>query len=671
MDLCDKIKLRFVIRVRGLINKHRVGDSVKYIDFILLSLGLLCADACKTKSRKGDLSKENETVESDASELCLVRTSMETGGTVLLPSVCGREGLGLIGTRAATVPVRKIRHNIDFEIRLHEGSPSRVLESYLSKRYNPRIEPNLSPKSRAEVSFGISYEVGSTESLLYFRDQLRVIEHDLSLISQARASIQRERVRLLASKVDDAETQKALKDLDIWEGQLKRYQELIDETLGAIGQDMAATAMLRNLKMTQLADLADDLMSSNPRFSQAIRDNLNAGISDVSKFKGLSNSEKSRIMLELNHYPSAILARGVKPPGYARQASGYSGKPLSLKMKSNPDTGFIPVRTEFTSKVNPKNPEEVAKFQAYSDEALVKIQSDGLPTSIAVPRRQEVGIINEDGLLEGVPVFEVSVTLEGKKHVTWMSQSEIDMAPAEMQVSSILYHADPRSMPESTPQLLEEWKSSSFFSKDDPAASYARFLSSVTGKPVDPLLSPLYVADIDLASIATVKTSPYEETIDLMDVGQGFISTSHQNLIKYKGVGFNQMGLKEQIKHGPEFNNRDFPQRAVIDYPFTLVYRDTKGKGRVEVIERGSPGNPHEHLFASIKSLNDESKLSILTNPADIVANPKDYRAAAVYFTAEQKKSVELYLNDLERSGKTVNGKTASELRRDLFWALP
>jgi hypothetical protein len=528
----------------------------------------------------------------------------------------------------------------------------------------------------------------SRQGLAEIASKIRSIEEDASLISYALANIQRNKIEIQNSPPSDLRDLK-MKKIAKLEARILQYRGRIDQDLGVIGQDMSAIAMIKNIKMAQLADIADDIEMVNPGLAKKLRGSLDRGISSVDDMGDLTQTEVAQIRQALKETPMALMSRGIKPPGYARQASGYAGKPLSLKMKSNPETGFIPYRTEFTSKVDPSKPKDVYTFQKYSDEAINTIQKDGLPTSVKVPRTQTLLVRKQSGVMEETTVYEVSiVSSDGKRQTSWMSDEEIKAYPPEFSVEKIEYHADPRCMPQSTPELLKKWQETQPYSPSaqkeaeakgeettpaqDQVEAYAEFLRKETNAKVDINLSSLYVADIDLASMATKKSQPKEEIIDLMDRGQGYISKSHENLTKYKDNGFLWLGMREQIRHGSEFNNRDFPQRAAGDYPFTIVYIDKEGVSHVKVVEKSdSTDNPHEVLFREIQTINKETGLTLLTNPADIAVNPKDYENLADLFSPAQKEAVSGYLEDLEKKGKTVGNKTPTELRAELKWALP
>jgi hypothetical protein len=664
-----------------------------YVFFFLLLLSH-CKTPRKSQSSNEILQNENiSTANNKAGSLYLIETTLEDDATtILLPAPYENSSQGLeltflkakVGSRLdKKIPSETVKATdpsaaptrVDVKRRMSdEGFNSRTsqfLDAFLSKKYE-RWSPTQT-RPAAVTEFHIKDDL-SRGDLTEIALQIRSIEEDASLISYSLASIERRQIELQDMPASPSKDLR-MRNIEQHQTRILQYRTKIDQGLGSIGQEMASAAMIKNIKLTQLADIADDLEKINPELAHKLRSFLDEDISDVSRMKGLTSEEESQIKQALKESPIAIMSRGIKPPSYARQASRYAGKPLSLKMKSNPETGFIPYRTEFTSKVDRTNPDEVYMFQKYSDESIDRIQTDGLPTSVKIPRSQKMFIRTKSNVLKEATVFEVSLSVDGKRQTSWMSDEEIRSYPREFAVQKIEYHADPRGMPESTPELFERWQKTQAkpFSENasQQVEKYAEFLRSETKKPVDIHLSPLYVADIDLASIATRKTHPDEEMIDLSDRSQGYISKSHENLLKYKDKGFQWLGLREQIRHGPEFNNRAFSQRAAGDYPFTIVYVDREGASHVKIVEKGPESNPHEVLFREIQNVNKETGLKLMTNPADIVANPADYQGVASLFLPDQRLAFKNYLDDLEKNNIKVKGKSAIQLRQDLAWALP
>ena len=486
--------------------------------------------------------------------------------------------------------------------------------------------------------------------------KIRAIEQDIILLDTCLISMNRAKLKTSISEgIDLEKLEKGIKDS-------KHNLEVI---LGDYGRAMAAISMAKNIRKAQFFKIAESLEQTAPKLSSKIKEMIDEkDIIDLEKMK-LNGGEKELLIRQLKAEPIALLSRGVQPPGYARQASGYAGKPLTLKMKSNPETGFIPVKTDYTPKVDSSNPKEVEKFQHYSNDAFSLIESDGLPTSVQVPRSHT--LLSPEG--KRIEVFEASIEIGGKKNITWMTEDEL--LNAEYPVEKIYYHADPRGMPGSNTKLLEEWrmekaeKLSRLKTGPERAESYAEFLSERMSKNISVVESPMYVADIDLASISTKNTRPAEEIVDLGNLNQGVVSKSHLPVLKYKGDGFISMRMQEQIKHGSEFNNRSFPQRAAKDYPFTLVYTKKSGEIHFEIIKKGPDSDIHRKLFERIHDIKKETNLDIMLNPADFIKNSEDYIGIVDILLPSQKKVIQDYLKNIPEDS-IFSGKTVQQIRKDL-----
>ena len=449
--------------------------------------------------------------------------------------------------------------------------------------------------------------------------------------------------------------------------QLDGIRKTLEIRLGDYGRSQAAIAMSLQVRFAQFDNIAKSLKGSSITEESDLALKLEGALQrreiDISKMN-LNPQQKIILESKLKDEPMAIISRGVSDAGYTKQFQGYAGKPVNLKMKSQKRTGFVPQKVEHTSKVPDGRRDEFTKLSEHSFDDVL---TDGLPTSVLVPRT--TWITDEFG--QRHLLYEVA--LKGKNGKTilagdgevkshWFSKQELERLGHDAEI--IKYHGDPRQMPGSTEELLNAWKNDTSITKPthgpDAAKSYAEFIAKKNGNVRTPeeLMeqAPLYVADVDLLTMATKKSDASGKTIDLNKTYEGYIDESHEVLHRYRDVGFLKVGEKQQIKHGSELNNRSFVQRASESYPYSLIYTDRAGKISFELIEPGAKGNVHTNLFEKIKMIHEESNINVLINPAGMIKNIDDYKNLDPdLLIPEQKKLLADYFREMESAPKGMS----------------
>ena len=455
----------------------------------------------------------------------------------------------------------------------------------------------------------------------------------------------------------------------------KNIEMRLNHQLSDLGNSMASIALAKNIRFAQYDEILKTLkMKSNGGandeliryFEQAIKEK-NINPENVS-----SIDLKNKIYTLLDEEPMAMLSRATGVSSASKIIFGYPGKPLKLKMKSRPENGFIPVNTEFSSKINQLDMNEVSKYSGYSMKAMNEIQQDGLPVSIGVPRFHDLPIKNIDDIISLVRVYEAKIKRNNEEVITWLDEEELNSNPNAVK---ILYHAEPRALPGVTREVINDWNvgTKEALKNISPSQRVDIFLDHINelrAKKGDPKISlldaPLFVSDIDLSSIATKRTKHNEEIVNKMSTSEGFYGVSHESIMKHKNEGFSRLGMQNQVRHGPELYNSFAPQELKKDYPLRIVYSRSKKideslgfKGDAEDYKPGdfvseeikisnNPHNPHEYLFKKIMQIYKANDLNILMNPADIVVNFKDYVGSVMYWIPEQKRLVKKFVDNIK-----------------------
>ena len=444
-------------------------------------------------------------------------------------------------------------------------------------------------------------------------------------------------------------------------------KEELDGTIAKEGEGLLFMALAQNIRLAQYENILSQLKSRKDPIKKQER--IVAYLNDSLAKKHIEFDDpkiqdiKEDILDLIEKEPFAVLTRGVNTNSASRIAYGYPGKPLAMKMKSRPENGFIPVKTKFTSKIKQNDFDQRLKFQKYSDDALSEVLDDGLPLSVAIRRYSDLPVKNLADEIEFVRVYESYIKSEDPA-IAWREKEYIENHLGEY----LYYHADPRSIEGVSKNLIETWRmthKNKILNKKGPERVHD-FLAFLNERGIDAKKDdiPLFISDLDLASIAT-KASRFDEDLSVKTKdGEGIYAKSQESFMKHRSQGFESLKIQDQVRHGPEQFNLLHPQELADDYPLKLIltsaqkhglyskdHQYVKGDFIYEEIQKGSNMSaPHANLFTKIQAVHQSHGLNILVNPADIIQNFHHYRLSIDDWIPEQKRLVKKFVDDIKTS---------------------